>query len=234
MFFKPNDSDTAVMLSKDLGMSQREETVVTSTGQLLPRIEKAPLMSPDELLNLGVIEEGKDRGGSTRPEMIVFLPSTRPTRLQALTYRDYLDQTSYPPPLREELPVDEALSPEADLALELPKLAIPQSDFEAMVEAKYEEALTDKNFAFPAEWYKPIIVVFKTINGEHTRVFEPDTNVVDLEGLALLYELNHPDVRRAVNERAYQKIQAWLERAIVFIVKAASHKYPSVTPAPKE
>jgi hypothetical protein len=25
-----------------------------------------------------------------------------------------------------------------------------------------------------------------------------------------------------------------LERAIVFIVKAASHKYPSVTPAPKE
>ena len=112
MFFKTNDHETAKQLSQMLGDSQDNEVKVTSSGQLRDGREKEPLLSVDELLNLGVIDERQREVEGGKPNMIVFLPSTRPIQVRALSWENYVPETNpvlYPLPVRRLLEVDETL-----------------------------------------------------------------------------------------------------------------------------
>lgn len=51
---------------------------VTSAGQLNDSKDKEPLLSVDDLLNLGVIDESRAEAEDGKPNMIVFLPGKRP------------------------------------------------------------------------------------------------------------------------------------------------------------
>jgi hypothetical protein len=85
---------------------------VTSAGQLRDTKDKEPLLSVDDLLNLGAIDESSEEAEGGKPNMIVFLPGTRPVQVRALSWQDYQEQTdpvNYPPPERRLLEVDETL-----------------------------------------------------------------------------------------------------------------------------
>jgi len=112
IFFKPNDPETAKQISLMLGNELVNEGKVTSTGHLRDVKDKEPLLSVDDLLNLGAIDERSEELEEGKPNMIVFLPSTRPVQVRALTWKDYLSQTDqalYPIPERRILEVDETL-----------------------------------------------------------------------------------------------------------------------------
>lgn len=121
-FFKPNDFETAKKISDMLGNTIVSDGKVTSAGQLRDSKDKEPLLSVDDLLNLGAIDESSEAAEGGKPNMIVFLPGTRPVQVRALSWQDYQEQTDpekYPPPERIPLEVDETLEwskkkPEAD------------------------------------------------------------------------------------------------------------------------
>jgi type IV secretory pathway TraG/TraD family ATPase VirD4 len=111
-FFKPNDLETARKISEMLGNTLVNDNKVTSAGQLKDSKDKEPLLSVDDLLNLGVIDESKAEVEGGKPNMIVFLPGTRPVQVRALSWQNYQEQTdpvNYPPPERKLLEVDETL-----------------------------------------------------------------------------------------------------------------------------
>ena len=111
-FFKPNDPETAKKISDMLGNTLVSEGRVTSTGQLKDNKDKEPLLSMDDLLNLGAIDESSEATEGGKPNMIVFLPSTRPVQVRALSWQNYQEQTdplNYPPPERRLLEVEESL-----------------------------------------------------------------------------------------------------------------------------
>lgn len=111
-FFKPNDPETAKKISDMLGNTLVSEGRVTSAGQLKDNKDKEPLLSMDDLLNLGAIDESSEATEGGKPNMIVFLPSTRPVQVRALSWQNYQEQTdplNYPPPERRLLEVDESL-----------------------------------------------------------------------------------------------------------------------------
>jgi type IV secretory pathway TraG/TraD family ATPase VirD4 len=111
-FFKPNDFETAKRLSDMLGNKVITDGKVTSAGQLRDTKDKEPLLSVDDLLNLGAIDESSEEAEGGKPNMIVFLPGTRPVQVRALSWQDYQEQTdpvNYPPPERRLLEVDETL-----------------------------------------------------------------------------------------------------------------------------
>ncbi|MBY0548449.1 MAG: type IV secretory system conjugative DNA transfer family protein [Candidatus Obscuribacterales bacterium] len=114
IFFKPNEYDTAKKVSEMVGVTIEEASAkVTSSGQLRETREKEPLLSPDELMTLGAIDEKRGIVESGKPHMVVFLPETRPVKVSALTWRDYLrhtDTRSYPMLARRVLQVDENLT----------------------------------------------------------------------------------------------------------------------------
>jgi hypothetical protein len=63
-------------------------------------------------LNLGAIDESSEAAEGGKPNMIVFLPGTRPVQVRALSWQDYQEQTDpekYPPPERIAIEVDETL-----------------------------------------------------------------------------------------------------------------------------
>lgn len=111
-FFKPNDGDTAKKISDMLGEAIISDGKVTSSGQLKDMKDKEPLLSVSDLLNLGVIDESKAEAEGGKPNMIVFLPATRPVQVRALSWQNYekeTDQALYPAPSRRVLEVDEKL-----------------------------------------------------------------------------------------------------------------------------
>ncbi|MFA6213300.1 MAG: type IV secretory system conjugative DNA transfer family protein [Candidatus Obscuribacterales bacterium] len=111
-FFKPNDPDTAKKISDMLGTAVDEEGKVTSTGHIKEAKDKEPLLTVDDLLNLGAIDESKSEAEGGKPNMIVFLPGTRPVQVRALSWQNYHAETNpvlYPPPWRKPLEVDERL-----------------------------------------------------------------------------------------------------------------------------
>ncbi|MBS1994591.1 MAG: type IV secretory system conjugative DNA transfer family protein [Cyanobacteria bacterium SZAS LIN-3] len=112
LFFKTNDHDTAKQLSQMLGEAQDTDVKVTSSGHLKDNREKEPLLAVDELLNLGVIDETRLESEGGKPNMIAFLPSTRPIQVKALSWENYVPETNpvlYPLPVRRLLEVDETL-----------------------------------------------------------------------------------------------------------------------------
>lgn len=121
-FFKPNDFETAKKISDMLGNTIVSDGKVTSAGQLRDSKDKEPLLSVDDLLNLGAIDESSEASEGGKPNMIVFLPGTRPVQVRALSWQDYQEQTDpekYPPPERIPIEVDETLvwskkKPESD------------------------------------------------------------------------------------------------------------------------
>lgn len=123
-FFKPNDFETAKKISDMLGNTIVSDGKVTSAGQLRDSKDKEPLLSVDDLLNLGAIDESSEAAEGGKPNMIVFLPGTRPVQVRALSWQDYQEQTDpekYPPPERIPIEVDETLvwskkKPESDPA----------------------------------------------------------------------------------------------------------------------
>ena len=137
----PNDIETADKISKMLGLAIQETEELTSAGQLQKRKEKEPLLSVDDLMNLGAIDERKgliDEGN----HMIVFIPKTRPVQVRALSWREYSDQTNkkkYPPPAKDKLeysdgftwaPPTETLDPYAAKASEKNEADKPTAHYE--------------------------------------------------------------------------------------------------------
>ncbi|MBU6454385.1 MAG: hypothetical protein KGS72_21635, partial [Cyanobacteria bacterium REEB67] len=109
---KPNDPDTAKKISEMLGNAVSSDSKVTSTGHLKDGKDKEPLLAVDDLLNLGAIDESKAETEGGKPNMIVFLPATRPVQVRALSWQNYHAETNpvlYPPPARRILEVDERL-----------------------------------------------------------------------------------------------------------------------------
>jgi type IV secretory pathway TraG/TraD family ATPase VirD4 len=135
IFFKPNDMETADKISKMLGLAIQETEELTSAGQLQKRKEKEPLLSVDDLMNLGAIDERKgliDDGN----HMIVFIPKTRPVLARALTWREYSDQTNqrkYPPPSKGKLEYSDGFTwapPSETLDLHTPKAASEKNEID--------------------------------------------------------------------------------------------------------
>lgn len=155
-FFKPNDSDTAKKISDMLGTAVSSEGKVTSTGHLKDYKDKEPLLTMDDLLNLGAIDESKTEAEEGKPNMIVFLPGTRPVQVRALSWQNYQAETNsvlYPPPVRRILDVDETLSRSSKTAAK-PQTPLRDDD----VEEEKDEAPTatseeagDTKFGF-MEW----------------------------------------------------------------------------------
>lgn len=112
VFFKPNDPDTAKKISDMLGTALDQDSKVTSTGHIKEAKDKEPLLTIDDLLNLGAIDESKSEVEGGKPNMIVFLPGTRPVQVRALSWQNYHAETNpvlYPVPWRKQLEVDERL-----------------------------------------------------------------------------------------------------------------------------
>lgn len=122
IFFKPGDHETARRISDMLGQAIEEsQQKVTSSGHLKDNVEKTPLLSMEELLNLGTIDERTSVVEAGKPHMVVFLPETRPAKVPALTWREYTDLTDhkkYPPMQRRSLEVNEQLTRRSRLPAE--------------------------------------------------------------------------------------------------------------------
>jgi len=146
VFFKPNDYETAKQISTMLGDVNKNEDKVTSAGQLRDVKEKEPLLSVDDLLNLGTIDENSQEAEGGKPNMIVFLPATRPVQVRSLTWRDYENETNdllFPLPERRILNVDETLR-KAKSSAPKPQTNEPDSnDLDRDRELREEETVTD-------------------------------------------------------------------------------------------
>ncbi len=221
VYFKPNGSETALVISRDLGMYSKEETTVTSAGQLQTRTEKLPLMSPDEILNMGVIDEGTYSGeGPLRPQVLIALPSTRPIRIEACTYQDYLDQTNYPVPERAALTASEDLIPSyADASDYIEQLPETVQQMEAVLDAIAER--TSASLAsgsstkpeYPPMWYVPIVINCLIDGVVENRVYKPDSSLVRLEELMIEYEAGDKVVCDSLTDLEVAKLAAWLEKS---------------------
>jgi len=220
VYFKPNGSETALVISRDLGMYAKEETTVTSAGHLQTRTEKLPLMSPDEILNMGVIDEGTySSGRPLRPQVLIALPSTRPIRIEACTYQDYLDQTNYPVPDRVTLTASEDLMPSySDIKDYIEQLPGPVQQMEAVLDAISEStsaALASGSLAkpeYPPMWYVPIVINCLVDGAVENRVYKPDSSLARLEELMIEYEAGGK-IASALSELEVAKLAAWLEKS---------------------
>lgn len=98
--FPPNDLESAERTSRALGMKEERITSVTSSGQLIETTERRPVMPAEELTRM-------------KPgDILVFTPVAPPVILQALSWRDYNEETNeekHPPPYPPPLDVDESL-----------------------------------------------------------------------------------------------------------------------------
>jgi type IV secretory pathway TraG/TraD family ATPase VirD4 len=221
VYFKPNGSETALVISRDLGMYAKEETTVTSAGHLQTRTEKQPLMSPDEILNMGVIdEETYSAGRPLRPQVLIALPSTRPIRIEACTYQDYLDQTNYPVPDRVTLTASEDLMPSyANASDYIEQLPEPVQQMEAVLDAISEStsaALAGGSSAkpeYPPIWYVPIVINCLVDGVVENRVYKPDSSLARLEELMIEYEAGDKIVCDSLTELEVAKLAAWLEKS---------------------
>ncbi|MDP3506456.1 MAG: type IV secretory system conjugative DNA transfer family protein [Candidatus Melainabacteria bacterium] len=221
-YFKPNGSETALVISRDLGMYSKEETTVTSAGHLQTRTEKLPLMSPDEILNMGVIDEGtySANSGPLRPQVLIALPSTRPIRIEACTYQDYLEQTNYPVPERAALTASEDLIPSyANASDYIEQLSEPVQQMEAVLDAIAEStsaSLAGGSSAkpeYPPMWYVPIVINCLVDGVVENRVYRPDSSLVHLEELMIEYEAGDKVVCDSLTELEVAKLAAWLEKS---------------------
>jgi len=100
IIFPPNDLESAERTSRALGIKEERITTVTSSGQLIEKTERRPVMPAEELTRM-------------KPgEILVFTPVAPPVILQALSWRDYKEETDeekHPPPYPPPLDVDESL-----------------------------------------------------------------------------------------------------------------------------
>jgi type IV secretory pathway TraG/TraD family ATPase VirD4 len=218
VYFKPNGSETALVISRDLGMYAKEETTVTSAGHLQTRTEKQPLMSPDEILNMGVIDEGtySANSGPLRPQVLIALPSTRPIRIEACTYQDYLDQTNYPVPERVTLTASEDLMPSYASASDyIEHLPEPVRQMEAVLDAMSTSTAHNSRVKpeYPPMWYVPIVINCLVDGVVENRVYKPDSSLMRLEELMIEYEDGDKIVCGSLTELEVAKLAAWLEKS---------------------
>lgn len=210
VYFKPNGSETAQVISRDLGMYTKEETTVTSAGQLHTRTEKLPLMSADEILNMGVIDEATYSNAEVlRPQILLALPSTRPIKIEACYFKDYLDQTNCPVPESEgkEVEVQEDLMPQPV------KLLVKETEkLEAILEATIESADSTDPIQYPAMWYEPIVIIWPVGESFEKRIYKPDSSLLRLEELMTIYEAGDERVTKSMTPLEAAKLAAWLER----------------------
>lgn len=100
VFFKPNDDETALKISNQLGTATRRDF---ARSIVYPR----KLMTPDEVQSL------------PEERAICFLPGTRPVKFWRLLPGEYQDRCIKPPPLRDPIRVDDAIVPEAEPTIDL-------------------------------------------------------------------------------------------------------------------
>jgi hypothetical protein len=218
IFFKPNDPDTAIVLSKALGEYVREEATVTSTGQIQKSKERKMLLTPDELLNLGAVDERAQV--SDRPTMICFLPSTRPAILYAASWQDYARQCNsqyYPVPKNPERVVDDNLvcgfGEEQDVSAQDFEEYRSIDPVEEFISEVREQSLREEDFQYPPIWYEPVVVSLVDEGNRFDFVLLPESAISELESVLDAYENNLFGIREQVSEHNYCKMVAWWERA---------------------
>lgn len=121
VIFRTNDLPTAKTISDSLGEETVFERKLNTACQIVEKEVGKPLMRPSEVMAL-------DKAIS-----IIFTPSTRPAKITRYSWKDYQEQTSYPPNIREALQVDEQLLKACDEQAEKPAW-----------EAEYESELYSK------------------------------------------------------------------------------------------
>ncbi len=223
VFFRPNDQQTAERISKGLGIVEETRRKITSSGQIHDEKDKYPLLGLDELLNLDATN------------LIAFTPKTRPVLKKALSWQDYVNETSetdYPPPKRSELQVDEQLTrrdrpkeksapqkltPRAEIAPEPVKLA----------------PLPPKVANNPLLWSKEIRIEWPPETGYQPKTYTPHSPLKDLELLVYAYENKDPDARRAMTDDDYKRVCNWMEaRETTEVIDILPPEEPP-NPAPK-
>jgi hypothetical protein len=178
-------------------------------------------MSPDEILNMGVIdEETYSAGRPLRPQVLIALPSTRPIRIEACTYQDYLDQTNYPVPDRVTLTASEDLMPSHAIARDyIEQLPEAVQQMEAVLDAISEStsaALASGSLAkpeYPPIWYVPIVINCLVDGVVENRVYKPDSSLARLEELMIEYEEGSKIVCDSLSDLEVAKLAAWLEKS---------------------
>lgn len=97
VFFRPRDLVTAKKISESLGTKTVVERKITSSGQINEREFGRPLMDPGGIMALN------------DQKAIVFTPATPPVLLDRFTWQQYAKNTSFPPPARRTLQVDDQI-----------------------------------------------------------------------------------------------------------------------------
>ncbi len=97
VIFRTPDLETAEKVAKALGKATAVDRKLQTSCTISEREFAKDLMSAAEVMAL------------PKAESIFFTPDTDPVRLQRFSWKDYEEQLSVPPPLREPLEVDDAL-----------------------------------------------------------------------------------------------------------------------------
>lgn len=198
VFFRPNDQQTAERIGKGLGIVEETRRKITSSGQIHDEKDKYPLLSLDELLNLD----------STN--LIAFTPKTRPLLKKALSWQDYVNETSeveYPPPVRRILEVDERLTRRGGSKVPIQKKERPAAAEEPIKLAP----LPPKVASSPLLWSKEIRIEWAPNTGYQPKIYTPHSPLKELELLAYAYENKDQDARRFMVDEDYKRVCSWIE-----------------------
>jgi type IV secretory pathway TraG/TraD family ATPase VirD4 len=94
VIFRTPDLSTARKVSESLGQETVVERKLTTTCQVSEREFGRALMTPAEIMAM-------------EPEKsIVFTPATDPLKIERYSWKDYVEQVGYAPPVRQEVKVD--------------------------------------------------------------------------------------------------------------------------------
>lgn len=202
VFFRPNDQQTAERVSKGLGIVEETRRKVTSSGQIHDEKDRYPLLSLDELLNLDATN------------LIAFTPKTRPVMKTALTWKDYeneTDETSYAPPARTPLEVDEALTIRGGQKSEPLQKDNGRAAKKEQTEPVKLAPLPPKVATNPLLWSKEIKIEWAPSTGYQPKTYTPHSPLSELELLIYAYENKDPDARKFMTNADYERVCSWIE-----------------------
>lgn len=103
IFLRPNDYETADLVSKQLGQKTHYERKINSTGNIVETEVGVPLMAPAEVMRLDL------------SKAILFTPSTAPLKIPFYQWADHQEAYTMPPWERRKLVAEAELVKAADI-----------------------------------------------------------------------------------------------------------------------
>lgn len=103
IFLRPNDYETADLVSKQLGQKTHYERKINSTGNIVETEVGVPLMAPAEVMRLDL------------SKAILFTPSTAPLKIPFYQWVDHKEAYTLPPWERRKLVAEAELVKAADI-----------------------------------------------------------------------------------------------------------------------